>query len=130
MVWSITSLHGEYIEGVFRMAKDPYSYGREQEERIVHSLKVKGAKVTLSPGSRGAADLTAEFSTGTKWRIQSKASEKGTPASLSSKDLGRLKQSSTKCGATPVIAKVTPEGIEYFSARSGRRLKPPTRKKD
>ena len=129
-MWSVTSWHGEDTEGVFRMAKDPYSYGREQEEKIARSLRGEGAKVTLSPGSRGAADLTAEFPTGTKWKIQSKASKKGTPASPSTKDLGRLKQSSTKSKATAVVAKVTPEGIEYISARSGRSLKPPTKKKN
>lgn len=129
-MWSVTSWHGEYTEGIFRMAKDPYSFGREQEEKIARSLRGKGAKVTLSPGSRGAADLTAEFPTGTTWKIQSKASKEGTPASPSPKDLGRLKQSATKSSATPVIAKVTPEGIEYTSARSGRGLKPPTRKKN
>lgn len=112
------------------MPKDPYSFGREQEEKIARSLRAKGAKVTLSPGSRGAADLTAKFPTGTTWKIQSKASKKGIPASPSPKDLGRLKQSATKSSATPVIAEVTPEGIEYTSARSGRGLKPPTRKKN
>lgn len=128
-VWSVTSWHGEYTEGLFRMAEDTYSFGREQEEKIARSLRGKGAKVTLSPASRGAADLTAEFPTGTKWKIQSKASKKGTPASPSPKDLGRLKQSSTKSNATPVVAKVTAESIEYISARSGRSLKPPTKKK-
>lgn len=128
-MWSVTSWHGKYTEGVFRMAENPYSFGREQEKKIARSLRGKGAKVTLSPGSRGAADLTAEFPTGTKWKIQSKASKKGTPTSPSAKDLGRLKQSSTKSNATPVVAKVTPKSIKYISARSRRSLKPPTKKK-
>lgn len=112
------------------MTKDRYTYGREQEEKIARSLRHRGAKVVLSPGSRGAADLTAEFSTGTIWKIQSKASQRDIPNSLRPKELGRLKQSATKSGATPVIAEVTSEGIDYFSARSGRRLKPPTRKRN
>lgn len=111
------------------MAKDPYSFGRKQEGKIARSLRGRGAKVTLSPGSKGAADLTAEFPTGTKWKIQSKASQKGIPSSPSRKDLGRLKQSATKSKATPVIAKVTPEDIKYTSARSGKKLEPPTKKK-
>ena len=82
-MWSVTSWHGEDTEGVFRMAEDPYSFGREQEKKIARSLRGKGAKVTLSPGSRGAADLTAEFPTGTKWKIQSKASKEGAPAKMS-----------------------------------------------
>ena len=107
------------------MAKSPYDFGREQEERVARSLRARGAKVTLSPGSRGAADLEAEFSTGTIWKVQVKASAGGTPASPSPQDLGRLKQSSTKTGATPIVAEVTPEGIEYFSARTGKKLAPP-----
>ena len=110
------------------MPESPYAYGREQEEKVARSLRGKGAKVTLSPGSKGAADEVAEFPGGTTWKVQVKSSATGSPASPSRKDLGRLKQSATKTGATPVIAEVTPEGIEYFSARSGRKLKPPTRK--
>lgn len=102
------------------MPKDQYNFGREQEERVVRSLRARGAKVALSPGSKGAA----EFPTGKTWKVQVKASKGNTPASPSVKDSGRLKQSSTKSGATPVVAKVTPKGITYTSARSSRRLKP------
>ena len=105
------------------MPKDQYTLGREQEEKVARSLRARGAKVSLSPGSRGAADLTAEFPTKT-WKVQVKASEGDAPASPSPKDLGRLKQSATKTGAIPVVAKVTPAGIKYTSARSGRLLKP------
>lgn len=110
------------------MPKSPYEKGRQQEERLAKSLRGGGAKVKVSGGSRGAADLKAKFPSGTKWNIQVKSATKGTPASPSSKDLGRLKQSSTKTGATPVIAKVTPKGTTYSSAKSGRSLKPPTKK--
>lgn len=106
------------------MPKDQYNFGREQEERVARSLRARGAKVALSPGSKGAADLTAEFPTGKSWKVQVKASKENVPASPSVKDSGRLKQSSTKSGATPVVAKVTPKDITYTSARSGRRLKP------
>ena len=109
------------------MAKSPYEYGREQEERVARSLRARGAKVTLSPGSRGSADLKAEFPDGPTWNVQVKASESGIPASPSAKDLGRLKQSSTKSGATPVVAKVTPDQIEFTSARDGRKLTPKKR---
>lgn len=111
------------------MAKSDYEFGRDQEERIARSLRARGAEVSLSPGSKGAADLTATFPTGTKWKVQSKASRAGQPASPSPKDLGRLKQSSTKTGATPVVARVTPERISYSSARTGKRLTPPSPRK-
>jgi len=109
--------------------KDEYSYGRAKEKKVAQLLRTKGASVKVSKSSRGAPDLKVTFSTGTKWNIQVKSSRKGVPASPSAKDLGRLKQGATKTRATPVISKVTPEGIQYTSARSGRKLTPPPRKK-
>ncbi len=111
------------------MPKSQYKYGRDKEIKVARSLRGKGASVKVSKGSKGAADLKAEFPTGTKWNIQVKSSRKGTPSSPSVKDLGRLKQGATKSGATPVVVKVTPKGKEYTSARSGRKLNPPSRKK-
>lgn len=112
------------------MSKGRYGFGRRQEEKVARSLRARGASVQLSPGSRGAADLRAEFPTGTNWNIQVKSSKRCVPASPSNLDIGRLKQSSTKTRATPVIAKVTPQGVEYTSARSGRTLKPPSAKRN
>ena len=112
------------------MAKSPYKKGRDAEVKIARSLRGKGASVKVSKASRGAADLKVTFSTGTKWNVQVKSSRRGTPASPSAKDSGRLKQGATKGGATPVVAKVTPRSTEYRSARSGRKLTPPPRKKD
>ncbi len=111
------------------MAKDQYSYGRAKELKIARSLRARGASVKVSKGSKGAADLTVKFSTGRKWDIQVKSSRKGTPASLSSKDSGRLKQGATRKGATAVVAKVTRSGVKYTSERSGRKLTPLPRKK-
>ena len=106
-----------------------YKYGESKEQKVAQLLRSKGASVKSSSASRGAADLAVTFHTGTKWRVQVKSSSRGKPASPSRKDLGRLKQSSTKRGATPVVAKVSPHGIEYTSARSGRKLTPPSRKR-
>ncbi len=107
------------------MPKNQYKYGRKKEETVAKSLRGKGAKVEISPGSKGAADLVAKFPSGTKWKVQVKASRSVSAQSPTSKDLGRLKSSATKSKATPVVAKVTPKGIEYESARSGRKLSPP-----
>ena len=111
------------------MAKDQYKYGREKELRIARLLRAKGAKVEISKSSKGAADIRVKFPTRTKWDIQVKSSRRGEPPSPSAKDLGRLKQGATKSGATPVVAKVTPKGIRYTSARSGRKLPLPPRKR-
>jgi hypothetical protein len=111
------------------MPKSPYEKGRAKEIKVAQSLRGKGASVKVSKGSKGAADLRVTFPTGTKWNIQVKSSRKGAPASPSAKDVGRLKQGATKTRATPVISKVTPQGIQYISARSGKKLTPPPRKK-
>jgi len=107
---------------------DQYKYGRDKELKIARSLRARGASVKVSKGSKGASDLKATFSTGKKWNIQVKATRKGTPASPSRKDIGRLKQSATKSGATPVVAKVSRGKVAYSSARSQITLKPPQRK--
>ena len=83
-----------------------YKYGREKEIMVARRLRGSGAKVKLSPGSRGAADLDVEFPT-KKWKVQVKSSRKGEPANPSRKDLGRLKSSATKTKATPII------GVHY-----------------
>jgi len=111
------------------MTKSQYEKGRDEETKLARSLRGKGASVKVSKGSKGAADLRVKFSTGTKWDIQVKSSRTGTPASPSPKDAGRLKQGATKTSATPVVAKVTRQGVKYISARSGRKLTPPPRKK-
>ncbi len=111
------------------MAKSDYEYGRDKELKIARSLRARGASVKVSKGSRGAADLKATFSTGKKWNIQVKSTREGTPASPSTRDLGRLKQSATKSRATPVVAKVSRGKVTYSSARSGRKVSPSTRRK-
>ena len=108
---------------------DQYNYGREKELKLARSLRAKGASVRVSKGSRGASDLKASFPSGTKWNIQVKATRKGTAASPSVKEIGRLKQSASRSGATPVVAKVSRGKVSYSSARSGRKINLPQRKK-
>jgi Holliday junction resolvase len=100
------------------------NYGQRQEQKVARQLRGHGAKVTMSPGSRGPADVKARFPSGKSWNVQVKSSRTGIPASPSAKELGRLKISASRTGATPVVAKVTPKGTSYKSARSGRTLKP------
>lgn len=101
-----------------------YAYGRRKELKVARSLRGKGASVEISPGSRGAADLKAHFPSGKKLHIQVKATRGCYPASPSRRDVGRLKQSASRCGAIPCIAKVNSKGITYESARTGRILRP------
>lgn len=112
---------------VFRSIEKPMNnshYGSRKEQKVARQLRGHGAKVTVSPASRGVADLKATFPSGKSWNVQVKPSRSGTPASPSAKDLGRLKISASRSGATPVVAKVKQNGISYRSARSGRSLKP------
>jgi Holliday junction resolvase-like predicted endonuclease len=109
--------------------KNQYSYGRKKEQKVARSLRSRGAKVDLSKSSKGATDLVAKFPTGTKWAVQVKSIRSGKAASPTSKELGRLKQSATKTKATPVVAKVSQNGVDYSSARSGRKLAPPPSRK-
>lgn len=104
--------------------KSNYDFGRSQEHRVANSLRGKGASVKLSRASRGAADLTATFSSGKTWKVQVKSSRSGTPASPSTREIGRLKISASRSGATPVVTKATPKSISHKSARSGKKLNP------
>ena len=106
------------------MAGNQYKFGRSKEHRVARSLRDKGATAKLSPGSRGAADVTAKFRSGRTWKVQVKATRGSYAASPSRRDLGRLKQSASRSRATAVVAKVTPKGTSYTSARSGKKLKP------
>lgn len=106
-----------------------YKYGRDKEQKVARALRNKGASVKVSPGSKSAVDLKVVFPSGTKWYVQVKSTRSAKTVSPTSKEIGRLKQVATKSSATPVIAKVTPKGIEYKSARSTKTLTPPKSKK-
>lgn len=109
--------------------KENYKYSRDKEQKIAKALRNRGASVRTSEGSKSAMDLKVVFSSGTKWNIQVKASRSKIAVSPKSKEIRRLKQETYKLSATPVIAKVTPDGIKYESASTGRILVPPRRRK-
>lgn len=114
---------GRVLEGHTRSMNNCH-YGQRKELKVARQLRGHGASVKISPGSRGAADLKVSFPSGKSWNVQVKSSRNGTPASPCARDLGRLKISASRSGATPVVAKVDRNGIAYRSARSGRSLKP------
>lgn len=123
MAGSIASPKDEYKKGG-GVTVNQFGYGRSKEHKVAKSLRGKGASVKVSPGSREAADLRVSFSPTRKWNVQVKSSRGSSPASPSSRDMGRLKISASRSRATPVVAKVTPKGTTYKSARTGRTLKP------
>jgi Holliday junction resolvase len=104
---------------------DQYKYGIGKEKQVAEMLRKAGADVSLSPGSKGAADITVKFPTGTKWLVQVKATRKGDPPMLPPTERTKLLSKAIKQGATPVVAKVARGKITLESARSARRLTPP-----
>lgn len=108
--------------------KDKYTFGRNGEQAVARQLRKEGASVAVSPGSRGAADLTADFASRT-WLVQVKTSSTDKPGSCTRQELGRLKQIATRTGATAVVATKTTAGTEFRSARDGRLLHAPKGKK-
>ena len=99
--------------------------GLKAENRLVNSLRRAGANnVEQSPGSRGSADVTANWSGGKEWMTQVKYSGVGKPAGLSSREQKNLVSRADNNNATPVLAQVTPNKIRYTSAKTGRELKP------
>lgn len=98
--------------------------GLKAEDRVANSLRRSGASVEQSPGSRGSADVIANWPGGKEWMTQVKSSIKGNPASLSQREKTNLVSRAERNNTTPVLAQAIPGKIEYFSAKSGRKLKP------
>ncbi|MBI2018997.1 hypothetical protein HYS96_04845 [Candidatus Daviesbacteria bacterium] len=98
--------------------------GLKAEDRVANSLRRAGASVQQSPGSRGSADVIANWKSGKEWMTQVKYSGLGKPAGLSSRERQNLVSRAERNDATPILAQVTPTKIEYTSAKTGRGLKP------
>lgn len=99
-----------------------YSKGRNAEQKVAQVLRNAGAKVKLSPGSKGAEDMIADFGSKT-WYVQVKSGDSA-PNQLSGVDKQRLNAKATKNDATPVLATVKDNKITFTSTRSGRNLTP------
>ena len=97
--------------------------GQKAKNRVANSFRRAGANVEQSPGSRGSADMIANWP-GKEWMVQVKYSSSGKPAGLSTIEQNNLISRADKNSATPVLAQVTPNKIEYFSAKTKRELKP------
>jgi hypothetical protein len=110
------------MKEVINLPKNTSRIGRTAEQKVAKQLRNAGASVKVSPASRGAADMIAKFPTKT-WAVQVKAGQTP-PTKLSGTDKQRLNLKGTNSKATPVLATVTQDGIEYRSNRSDRKLKP------
>ena len=80
-------------------------FGREAEFVVANYLRLKGWSMLLSPCSRGAADLIASKQD-IRWCIQVKASTKA--VRITSQELKKLKELSSKLNASPVLASLQP----------------------
>jgi len=98
--------------------------GSKAEKKVASYLKRKGAKVEISPGSKGSADIIAKWSSGKRWLIQVKSSSRGKVKSLSSKERHNLLQRAKRNKAVAVKAEVVRGKINFKSIKSGRELKP------
>jgi hypothetical protein len=119
------------------------SHSSSAEKKVMAYLGTKSETSRPRPGTKGAVDMKVSFSTGTVWNVQVKASHGDTAAAMYKKEVGIALPPSGRCVAarvtprdialppsgTLVVAKVTPRGIEYRSAKTGRKLTPPGSKK-
>lgn len=89
-------------------------YGMRKEEQVADFLARRGARIALAPGSRGPADVLAEWRNGPRLLIQVKASRMGKPAMPTPREVGRLRRSAVAAGATPVVAKVVGNSVSFL----------------
>jgi Holliday junction resolvase len=95
-----------------------YSTGIRAEKSVASTFRSNGWAVKQSAGSRGAADLTCTKGDKTHF-VQVKSSSTSTKPYISSSEIGRLKSTATRNGATSVIAKVH-NGIQSINyAKTG-----------
>ena len=100
-------------------------YKTIKEDILNAYLKEIGAYKKIDKVRKHPADIKVKFRSGRIWTIQVKTSKNRISKHKKKKEIGRLKQSATRTGATAVIAKVDSKGIIYESARNGRKLSPP-----
>lgn len=99
--------------------KSNYNSGIRAENKVKKMYEINGYNVIQSPGSRGAADLKCTRGNTTHF-VQVKSSAQSSNPYISNGEIGRLKLTSTKNNATPVIAKIGPNNnINIRYARNG-----------
>ncbi len=102
-----------------RGTKSNYNQGIKAENKVKYIYETNGYNVIQSPGSRGAADLKCTRGNITHF-VQVKSSNNTTNPYISNGEIGRLKLTSTKNNATPIIAKIgSDNNINIKYARNG-----------
>ena len=83
-----------------------YDIGRNAEIQVCDAQLKLGWKTSLSPGSKGAADVQAEKPEA-RWCIQVKYREENSGSIIPLSEEMRLISHSKQCGCTPIAAIVT-----------------------
>lgn len=100
-------------------------HGFSRERAIARYLARKGARVEITPGSRGAIDVTARWPSGVVWKIQAKSSREGIARPPGPGERARLRRASAASKTRPVIALWERARTRYLCANSGERIYPP-----
>lgn len=87
-------------------SQNNYEIGRNVEIRVCYFLNKLDWHTVLSPGSRGAADITA-LRKGTKWCIQVKFRSNFENSCINTTEWHYLAEHSKKCKCLPVVAIVS-----------------------
>ncbi len=100
-----------------------YHDGEDAEYEVAEALYEMGAsRVYRSAGSRGAADLVAEFPRGRDWHIQVKSTMNSDRVRLPARDERRLRAAARREDGVPVFAGVIDDEI-IVQSLDGTRLK-------
>ncbi len=91
-------------------------FGREAEFIVASYMKLKGWNISLSPSSRGAADIVARKKNRI-WCIQVKASLKS--PHIKSQEISRLKKYAAAVGGDPVFATLQPWHSDQYGMSLG-----------
>ena len=106
-------------------SKSNYSVGIRAENKVASQYRNSGWSVKQSPGSRGAADLKCTKPNHKPQFVQVKTvnNPANTPH-ISNQEVGRLKSTSTKNHATPVVATVSGSGtVSLTNPKTGNTVK-------
>lgn len=124
-----TDIWGKIRQGLGAEYMKRDSHASNAEKKVMAYLGMKSGAPKPWPGAKSAVDMRVSFSTGTVWNVQVKACHSDTAAATCKKEAGIKWTNALPPSGTLVVAKVTPRGIEYRSAKTGRKLTPPGGKK-
>ena len=116
------------LKELFSSIEEPqsnYDCGIINEKLVAKKLRQLGAsKVVISPGSRGPADIEAQFPSGKKWSLQIKSTcrPSNKVKNLTSSEKIRLRKHANRKKSTPIVGKVKNGNIDLSYLNSGRKV--------